>query len=137
MTLEEAKSTFYKASATLSDNARKLCFAGIAIIWIFKVGDKTAGGIDFDAALISPLRVFVLALIFDGLQYLYKSVAWWLYYSIKHAQNVSDATQVHPPGLMNLPTQIFFFAKVLCCGYGYYALLRFLSQAIAHSGVPA
>ena len=69
MTLEEAKTTFYEASSTLSENARKLCFAGIAIVWIFKVGDKNSGGIAFSVDLLWPLGAFVLGLAFDLLQY--------------------------------------------------------------------
>jgi hypothetical protein len=135
MTLEEAKTTLYEASTTLSDTVRKLCFAGIAIIWIFKVGDKTAGGIVFSPFLLSPLRTFILGLIFDGLQYLYKSTAWWLYYTIKHRKNVPDDAEVHPPGIINAATQILFYLKVICCAYGYYRLFGFISEAMHRSGV--
>jgi hypothetical protein len=73
MQLKEAKETFYESSDTLSENTRKLLFAGIAIIWILKVADKTAGGIPFSKSLFTPLIAFVVGLILDVLQYLYKT----------------------------------------------------------------
>ncbi len=112
MKLEEAKTTFYEASATLSDNARKLCFAGIAIVWIFKVGDKNAGGIAFSRELLWPLGAFVSGLALDVLQYFYKSTAWWLYYRLKHKASIADDEDVDPPGIINFLTFVFFYAKL-------------------------
>ena len=130
MTLEEAKMTFYEASSTLSENARKLCFAGIAIVWIFKVGDKDSGGIAFSVDLLWPLGAFVLGLAFDVLQYLYKSTVWWIYFEVKHRAGVADNAEVDPPGILNAPTTIFFYAKVLCCVIGFYWLLLYIFNAL-------
>jgi hypothetical protein len=130
MKLEEAKSAFYEASATLSDNARKLCFAGIAIIWIFKVGDNNAGGIAFSRELLWPLGAFVMGLALDVLQYFYKSTAWWAYYAFKHKRGIADDEDVDPPGVINFLTFVLFYAKVLCCGYGFYCLLIYIWNAL-------
>ena len=131
MKLQEAKDALYDSSGTLSENARKLAFAGIAIIWIFKTGDKGAASIAFSADLLRPLAAFIGALILDVLQYLYKSTAWWLYYAIKHSQNVADDHEVEPPGILNFITGVFFYAKVGCVGYAYCDLFRFVWRAIA------
>ncbi|HXX43013.1 MAG TPA: hypothetical protein VEI58_12205 [Chthoniobacterales bacterium] len=131
MKLEEAKKAFYDASATLTENTRKLCFAGIAIVWIFKVGDKNAGGVPFAAGLLWPLGAFVMALALDVLQYFYKSTIWWLYYACKHKQGTSDDSEIDPPRLINFLTFVFFYGKVLFCGYGFYRLLAYIWKALA------
>jgi hypothetical protein len=131
MKLQEAKEAFYDASGTLSENARKLAFVGIAIVWIFKTGDKGAAGISFSGTLLWPLGAFICALILDMSQYLYKSTAWWIYYAIKHRQGVSDDEEVHPSGILNFFNGVFFYAKVGCVGYAYYELFRFVWHAIA------
>ena len=130
MKLEEAKTTFYEASDTLSDISRKLMFAGIAVVWIFKVSDKTAVGIPFSRTLLLPLAAFVLGLFFDIIQYLYKSIVWWLYYAVKHKGGISDEAEVDPPAILNLPTFVFFYAKIACCAYGFYYLLRYIWLAL-------
>jgi len=129
MKLEDAKTAFYEASATLSENARKLCFAGIAIVWIFKVGDKNAGGIAFSTDLLWPLGAFIMGLALDVLQYFYKSTAWWLYYAVKH-KTTADEKEVQPPGVINFLTFVFFYAKVVSCGYGFYCLLAYIWGAV-------
>jgi hypothetical protein len=130
MKLEEAKTTFYDASSTLSDNARKLCFAGIAIIWIFKVGEKNSGGVPFSTDLLWPLGAFVVGLGFDILQYFYKSTAWWIYFELKHRSGLADDADVDPSGWWNAPTTVFFYAKVLCCGIGFYWLVVYIWRVL-------
>src|SRR5437867_3624221 len=126
MNLEEAKTTFYDATETLSENVRKLSFAGIAVVWIFKVADKEAAGIMFSRELLLPLGAFVATLALDLAQYLYKSTAWWLYYVIKHYLGVADEAKVEPPGILNAPTFVLFYAKVICCSFAFYRLLTYI-----------
>jgi hypothetical protein len=40
MKLQKARDTYYEYSGKLSDITRQLSFAGIAIVWIFRAGDK-------------------------------------------------------------------------------------------------
>ena len=47
MKLNEAKSIFYEATGTASNINRYMLLTGIAIIWVFKCGEKNAGGIVF------------------------------------------------------------------------------------------
>lgn len=130
MKLEEAKAAFYKASDTLSENIRKLLLAGIAIIWIFRVGDKSAAGIAFSKTLLLPLGAFVLGLLLDLLQYLYKTIAWWLFYDCKHKQGIKDDAEVSAPSMINVPAFIFFYAKQGACGYGFFYLLVYIANAL-------
>jgi hypothetical protein len=130
MKLKEAKDTFYEASATLSDNVRKLSFGGIAIIWILRVADKSAAGIPFSKILFVPLIAFVVGLLLDALQYLYKTIAWWLYHKGKHQAGFAEDREIDPPMSLNAPTWIFFGCKVIACGIGYWYLLRYMWNAL-------
>ena len=134
MTLQEAKEELYDASGTLSENVRKLAFAGIAVIWIFKVGEPSATQIALPAALLLALRAFVIALLLDVAQYLWKSTVWWLYYRFKHKRNVADTAQVDPPGVFNFITGVFFYSKVASVAYGYVVVFGFISGLIKTTG---
>ena len=134
MKLEEAKAAFYEATETLSENTRKLLFAGIAIVWIFKSGDKTAAGIAFSHSLLLPLAAFVVGLVLDMFQYLYKSMVWWLYYNYKHRRRFADDAQVAPPRWINVLTFVFFYAKVAACAWGFYYVVMYIWEALTHIG---
>jgi hypothetical protein len=130
MTLQEAKDTFYEASATLSDNVRRLAFGGIAIIWILRVADKTAAGIPFSKVLFLPLIAFVVGLLLDALQYLYKTIAWWLYHKGKYQAGLAADAEIDPPMSLNAPTWFFFCGKVIACGIGYWYVLGYMWNAL-------
>jgi hypothetical protein len=98
------------------------------------VGDKDAGGIAFSAELLWPLGAFVMGLAFDVLQYFYKSTAWWIYFAIKHKAGTKDEDDVSPPGVINFLTFVFFYAKVIACGYGFYRLLIYILHALQNPG---
>ena len=70
MKIHEIRDAYYEASGTVSDISRQLAFAGIAVIWVLKVGDGS-GGIPFSSELVIPLYCFVSALGLDLLQYVY------------------------------------------------------------------
>jgi hypothetical protein len=133
MELKEAKQAFYDASDTLSENAGKLLFAGIAIIWILKVADKTAAGVPFSKDLYRPLLVFVLSLILDAAQYLYATVSWWLYHKTKHQEGLAETAEIDPPTVLTLPTWLFFAGKLFGCGFGYFYLVRYIWAALQQS----
>jgi hypothetical protein len=130
MILQEAKDIFYDASASLSDNVRKLSFGGIAIIWILKVADKTAAGIPFSKVLFVPLIAFVVGLLLDAMQYLYKTIAWWLYHKRKYQAGLAADAEIDPPHSLNAPTWFFFGGKVISCGVGYWYLLWYMWSAL-------
>ncbi len=119
MKLYEAKTAFYEATETLSENTRKLIFAGIAIVWIFRIGEANAGGVPFTNDSRAALLAFVSGLILDVLQYLYKGTAWWLYYRSQHSRHPNDDSAVHPPAWLNAPTFVIFYLKVAAGAIGY------------------
>jgi hypothetical protein len=59
----------------LSDIVRQLDLAGLAIIWIFRVGGNESGGMAYDKSLVWPMLFLVLSLGFDLLHYIWGSIA--------------------------------------------------------------
>lgn len=74
LNLEKVYEEYKNTTVQLSENTRKLNFAGIAIIWILKIGAQNSGGIPFGKILYYPFLGLVVSLFFDLLQYLVKSI---------------------------------------------------------------
>src|SRR3989442_3973722 len=110
MTRKEAREIYSKASGTLSEVTRNLSLAGVAIIWIFKVGGSDAANVKFQSGFFGPLTAFILALGFDLLQYTYKSAAWAIFHRI---QERNKNENFEAPDAINWPTLGFFWGKVI------------------------
>ncbi len=138
MTLKEARETYYSYSGKLSEITRQLSFAGIAVIWIFRVGDKPATGFVWDKTLLLPLVLFVAALGCDLLQYLYASFAWGVFHRCKEKQfremrakdgeRVEDDFKAHRA--INWPTLFFFWSKAFIAAAGHTLLLKHLAGVL-------
>ncbi len=128
MKLTDTKSAYDTFSGRASDAARQLSFAGIAVIWLLRVGDKT-GGIPFDKSLLWPLMGFVLALTCDLAQYTYGSIAWGAFNRRKEKLfgATSDKEFTAPPAI-NWPTLGFFWVKLLAVVASYSLLLCYLAS---------
>ena len=74
MKLKDCRETFYEFSGKLSDNTRKLAFAGIAIVWIFKQGEN--GSYTIPDALKTAMLMFVVSLSLDLLHYIWQTFIW-------------------------------------------------------------
>ena len=66
MKLSDYRNTYYEFSDKASNVGRKLAFAGIAIIWIFKIEGEGAPKIP--EKLFTPSALLATALAFDLLQ---------------------------------------------------------------------
>jgi len=129
MKISDLKATFYEASGTTSELSRKLAFAGIAVIWILRVGDNS-GNIPFAAHLAVPLYCFVISLALDILQYIYKAVIYWALNTYFWRKHQNDEVDVSVSGYFNLPTHLFFWGKTVLVTYGYIQLLFYLQDKL-------
>jgi len=136
--LETALDSFYIFTGKLSDSVRQFGFAGIAIVWLFRVGDESAAGIAWDSSLIWPLGCFVLALTLDLLQYAYYSLVWGIYHRSKEkeiatlqqqGEEIPDLFYVSP--IINRVGYCLFWGKTLFTVIGYSYLLYFIFGRIA------
>ncbi len=124
MTRADAQEAYWKHSARASDAARQLAFAGFGIIWVFKSGKELP---QVPAALYAPAIKFGLALAADLLQYAYASAAWAIFHRYKE-RRVREEEEFRAPVALNAPTVIFFWAKLIVLGGGYWELLAWLLQ---------
>ncbi len=129
MKVHEMRDAYYEASGKVSDISRQLAFAGIAVIWVLKVGSKS-GGIPFSTELVIPLYCFVAALGFDLLQYVYKSIVWAAlnYYHWDRCKD--NQAEIEVSEKVNWPTNAFFWGKVIAICYGYVELLFFIHSKL-------
>lgn len=72
----------------LSDVARQLAFAGIALIWLVKAPDKPVPGLAWDEFLLWPLGALVVGLALDLSQYLFLAQYWHRWY--RSAETTND-----------------------------------------------
>jgi hypothetical protein len=124
--LSDYKVVYEEASSKVSDLTRQMALAGIAIIWIFRQPDTSEKIICKE--LLTPLIFFISTLSFDILQYIYKTIAWAIFFRIKEKktkkQDPDPPMQARP--IMNLPTWILFFLKVICLLIGYILIFNYL-----------
>lgn len=135
MKLAELRADKDYFTGKLSDICRQLSFAGIAIIWIFRVGGNDSGGIPFAASLLTPLALLTVSLALDILHYLYASIAWSIYHRHKERTGTREDVEFKAPPQINWPTNTIFYAKVLATVWGYACLLIYLYERI-FAGIP-
>ncbi len=124
MKIHELRDAYYEASGVVSAITRQLSFAGIAVIWLLKVG-KNSGGIPFTSDLLIPLYCLVAALSVDYLQYVYKTATWGVLNHFHWRKYKDNVAEVNVSPKVNWLTNVFFWGKVAFLGYGYWALLIF------------
>jgi len=129
MKREDLRKAYDTYSAKLSDVVRQLSFAGIAVIWIFRVGDKP-GGVAYSKELLYPLGCFVLSLAFDFLHYLYGSIAWSSFNTFKEKSGVDKDVEFKAPGWINYPSIVFFYTKAGLLFVGYLFLLIYIGKQL-------
>lgn len=124
MKLSEIREAYEELSGKLSEINRQLCFAGFAVIWIF---NKTENDISIPSELYHPAFYFILSLSADILQYIYSSLAWYIYYITKRDREKEDSIiEVNEPECLNFPAWLFFFLKIVFLVIGYFLLGKFL-----------
>lgn len=119
MDIEKVRAAADIYSGKLSDLARQLSFAGIAVIWIFKIGGDT-GGMVYPGELYIPLACFLFSLCFDLLHYAYSTIAWTL---LGNCMDKKNQTGCDISNAINIPSEILFYLKVVLVLIGYAILL--------------
>ncbi len=124
MKLSDYRETFYEFSGKASDIARQLSFAGIGVIWIFRIGDDKP---EFPAMLFPALALFVIALSFDLFQYVVASVIWRIFYRHheKKLDDINDDPELSAPWWINIPAYSFFIGKIALVFGGYTLLILY------------
>jgi len=124
MKISDLKEEYYFATGTVSTVVRQMALAGIAVIWIFKVGKEESGGIQFTPAMLVPLRLFILVLVADLLQYAFKSAVWGSLHHHYWKKFKDPDKTVEISGFWNWPTNTLFWVKTALCVFAYYQLFQ-------------
>ena len=124
MKLSDFRGDYYALSGKASDVARQLCFAGIALIWIFK--PEKGGLLAVPVQLHTPAALFVVALAFDLLQYVLGSAIWGVFsrYHEWHGKKPDDLLEA--PGYFNWPANFCFWGKLTLVLFAYSGLFEYI-----------
>ena len=129
MSIETCHATVKENSTKVSEIIRQIGFAGIAIIWIFRINTgnpENAFDNKISPELILPAILIMLTLILDFLQYTVNTVIWSIYAWIKEQQGMKpNKTFPFPPCINNTAWAIFGL-KVITIMWAYFLILKFL-----------
>ncbi len=122
MRLNDYKKDFYEFSAKASDAARSAAFAGIALVWVFKLDAKPIPHLPRE--LLAPAGLFALGLASDLLQYVVGTGIWGAFhlYNERRLRNPQSDPQLSHPVWLPVPVHVFFVLKVLAVVVGYLLL---------------
>ena len=126
MSLKSLKEDKEYFTGKLSDVNRSLAFAGIIIIWVLTMDEQ------IEAELLLPLLLYVLALFFDLVHYIYYSLVWSLAYRNKEKKvdkQELKGEQVKVSKKKSNWGYVFFFLKVLLVLVAYIILIYKLFQS--------
>jgi hypothetical protein len=128
MKLSDYRSTYYELSGKASDASRTLSLAGIAICWIFKVGENSP---KLPTVLIPTIALFAIGLGFDLLQYVVGAAIWGSFARIKEKgqKNLGKDPTTDSPAWLNWPSLILFWMKHAAVVMGYISLSLFLIKS--------
>jgi hypothetical protein len=126
----------YEALSSIASNVnRQLGFAGIAIIWIFKIDQKNlaTGQVLLPSDLYIAAVLIAASLLSDLLHYVIGSAIWAMFWRYKEKDpRISSDTEVEAHPWLTWPTWILFSWKIMFMIAAYSFLLKFL---ISHVGV--
>jgi hypothetical protein len=127
----QAYDYYFQRSSTLSTVTRQLCFAGIAVVWVF-TSEQSHGPRQLPDALTLPLLGFVLALACDLCQYLIATISWGFFHRLQEWRDVPEDAEVEAPAYINLLPLVFFYSKVGFTLVSYIGVASFLYPTWLH-----
>lgn len=109
MQLADARSAYEALSGKASEIARQLAFAGLGLIWLFRVGGEKSPALN--QGLLRAALFISSALLFDFLQYLVGTLTWFLYFRSMEKKGVSPDETFLVPSTLNSPMWALFYLK--------------------------
>ena len=127
--IDVSREAYRDLSRTLSTICRYLGFAGIALIWVFKI--ERTGVPSVPAGLMLPALFIVGSLTMDLLQYVVSTATWGLYarrLEIREARGADVPATA--PRWFNWPAVVLFWLKIGLMTVAYILILRYVSQTV-------
>lgn len=127
MKLKDARENYYTLSGKASDVARQLAFAGIAIIWVFKV-DAGPGKLGVPESLYGAGLTLIVSLALDLLHYGIASALWGVFHRLQETKDdLTEETEIVAPHWINWPAIGLFWTKIAVMMVAYVLILRYLA----------
>jgi hypothetical protein len=127
--LQTYREAHYTNTGKVSDNVRTLSISAIGIVWIFKT-QNASGGYVIPGQLYYPILLVFAAMSLDFIQYLYGSIAWYMFFRLKEKAGIQEEVEILAPPAINCPSYIFFFGKVSTVGAAYFFIIKFLLSLV-------
>jgi len=128
MKLEEFKKDYYDFTEKVSTNVRQYSFAGIGIIWLFKINEPNAISLSTD--LVWSLLFLCLTLLFDLLQYLIPSILLDFFYRKHEKLGAKSDKEVTIYWWQPWPGRIFYFLKLISVIIAYSLILNYFYRIL-------
>jgi hypothetical protein len=130
LSIKDSRATYYEASGKLSDISRQLAFAGIAIIWIFKI--EASERLAIPEGLLFSAIAIIIFFAFDFCQYLSTTLIWGYFTRKKEKEIFEQGAEdkfLVPSWYPKVP-MAFFAGKLFAISLTYIAILIFLVARI-------
>lgn len=128
MTIKELREIYESSSTKASDINRKLIFAGIAIVWIFRVTEYSTLEQIIPDNLKHVLLLLCISLCLDISQNIIRGILWHIYYYLKRYPQIKEETeQAEEPEWLNAIPDSFWYAKFIPTFFAYLNLANYLS----------
>lgn len=122
MKLEGIRDQYYFYTSKASDLTRQLAFAGLAVVWIFRVEQSSHA----TRLMASPTIFLIIALLFDFLQYFYGATFYHLVYESrerkKRRENLGNDHNFKIDLAMIRPMDCLFYLKAVAVTAAYVIL---------------
>lgn len=130
MKLSDYRNDYYFFSGKVSEIARQLGLAGLAVIWIFKI--EKSGPLAVPSELYLPAKLFVVSLALDLLQYAVSTAIWGAFHRYHEWKEIKDDAELEAPSYFNWPSNCLFWGKLVLVLAGYLALYEYISKLLAN-----
>ena len=129
MKLEQYKKDAYEFQGLASNLVRQLAFAGIGLIWIFKI-DKPKDHL-LPNECYWPLLLFVVTLAFDFFQYFIPSIIWMKFFRNHEKKNHGKVDfEIKAKEIYSFPGYFFYYGKIFFLIIGYIFIVKYITCKI-------
>lgn len=129
--IEDYRVAHRKFSKSASNAARQLSFAGIALIWIFKVDNGIS--LTVPADLQYPALLLAAALAFDLLHYMIGTLVWYFFYRYHEKRNIKEEEKIDAPVELTIIIDTFFWLKLIFVIAAYIMIVNYLRILVVTS----
>jgi hypothetical protein len=124
MKLEDYRNDYYSFSTKASEISRHLSFAGIALIWIFKL--EKGGPLAIPSTLLWPALLLCSALSLDLLHAVLGTLIWGIFSRYHEQKGIQDCDEIDSPAWLNWPTLVCFWGKLAAVFVAYILVFRYV-----------